>query len=183
MALNATVFKAELNVADMDRHYYADHSLTVARHPSETDERMMVRLLAFALHAHERLEFGRGIGAADLEADLWLRDLTGRVDTWIDVGLPDEKRVLKACGQSEHVIVYAYGGRSAELWWSKARAELERSRNLTVYALARETCDAITAMVEPRMELQLLVQEGELWLACGDARVSVVRETWRAEPA
>ena len=181
MALNATVFKAELNVADMDRHYYADHSLTVARHPSETDERMMVRVLAFALHAHERLEFGRGIGATELEADLWLRDLTGRVDTWIDVGLPDEKRVRKACGQSAHVIVYAYGGRGAELWWSKAKSELARSRNLTVYALSRETTDAITAMVEPRMELQLLVQEGERWLACGDQRVKLEREEWRTE--
>ncbi len=181
MALNATVFKAELNVADTDRHYYADHSLTVARHPSETDERMMVRVLAFALHAHERLEFGRGIGATDLEADLWLRDLTGRVDTWIDVGLPDEKRVRKACGQAAHVIVYAYGARTAELWWAKAAPELARSRNLTVYALSRETCDAITALVQPRMELQLLVQEGEMWLSCGDARVKVEREAWRGE--
>lgn len=180
MALGATVFKADLNVADMDRFYYADHALTIARHPSETDERMMVRVLAFALHAHERLEFGRGIGVTD-EADVWLRDLTGRVDTWIDVGLPDEKRIRKACGQSEHVIVYAYGGRAAELWWSKAHVELERSRNLTVYALSRATTDAVTAMAQSRMELQLLVQEGEMWIAGGDSRVPVERETWKRE--
>lgn len=180
MALGATVFKADLNVADMDRFYYADHALTIARHPSETDERMMVRVLAFALHAHERLEFGRGIGVTD-EADVWLRDLTGRIDTWIDVGLPDEKRIRKACGQSEHVIVYAYGGRAAELWWSKAHVELERSRNLTVYALSRATTDAVTAMAQSRMELQLLVQEGEMWIAGADSRVPVERETWKSE--
>lgn len=177
MALNATICKVELNVADMDRFYYADHSLTIARHPSETEERMMVRVLAFALHAHERLEMGRGIGTVE-EADLWQRDLTGRIELWIDLGLPDDKRVRKACGQSDQVIVYAYGGRSAELWWSKVQGELNRSRNLTVYALSRETTDAMTAMVQPRMELQLLVQEGDLWLACGDARVHVQRETW-----
>jgi uncharacterized protein YaeQ len=177
MALNATIFKVELNVADMDRFYYADHSLTIARHPSETDERMMVRILAFALHAHERLEFGRGIGVVE-EADLWQRDLTGRIETWIDVGLPDDKRVRKASGQSEQVIVYAYGGRSAELWWGKLKSELARCRNLTVYAIPRETTDAMVAMAQPRMELQLLVQEGDLWLACGDARVHVQRETW-----
>jgi uncharacterized protein YaeQ len=178
VALNATIFKVELNVADMDRFYYADHSLTIARHPSETDERMMVRVLAFALHAHERLEMGRGIGMAE-EADLWQRDLTGRIEKWIDVGLPDDKRVRKASGQSEQVIVYAYGGRSAELWWGKLKSELARCRNLTVYALSRETTEAITAMAQPRMELQLLVQEGDLWLACGDRRVLVVRETWQ----
>ena len=110
MAISATIYRANLNVADMDRHYYADHALTLARHPSETDERMMVRLLAFAFHAHERLEFGRGIGTAD-EPDLWQRDLTGRVELWIEVGQPDDRRVRKACGLADRVVIYSYGGR------------------------------------------------------------------------
>ena len=115
MALKATIFKADLQIADMDRHYYGDHALTIARHPSETDERMMVRLLAFALHAHDMLAFGRGLSADD-EPDLWQKDLTGAIDLWIDVGQPDEKRMLKACGRSSRVVVYStaaaatYGG-------------------------------------------------------------------------
>jgi uncharacterized protein YaeQ len=99
MALKSTIFKAELSVADMDRNYYGDHALTIARHPSETDERMMVRVLAFALHAHERLEFGRGLSTDD-EPDLWQRDLTGAIERWIDVGLPDEQDLRKACGRA-----------------------------------------------------------------------------------
>ena len=120
MALKATVFKADLSVADIDRGYYRDHALTLARHPSETDERMMVRLLAFALHADDALAFGRGLSAED-EADLVRRDLTGAVELWIDVGLPDERDLRKACGRSPEVHVYAYGGRACALWWEKAR--------------------------------------------------------------
>ena len=158
MALTATIFKADLNVADLDRHYYADHALTLARHPSETDERMMVRALAFALHAHDRLEFGRGIGVAD-EPDLWLRDLTGRVELWIDVGLPDERRLRKACGLADRAVVYAYGGRNVELWWSKSEADLARCRNLEIILLALETTQALAGIAERRMNLQLTQQQ------------------------
>ena len=98
MAAKSTIFKATLQISDMDRHYYQEHSLTIARHPSETDERMMVRLLAFSLNAHERLEFGRGLSTED-EADLWQKDLTGDIEHWIDVGMPDERLVRKACGR------------------------------------------------------------------------------------
>ena len=105
MALKATIFKAELQVADIDRHYYGDHAITIARHPSETDERMMVRVLAFARHAHEVLLFGRGLSVDD-EPDLWLMDLTGAIVFWIDVGLPDEKRIRRACGRAGEVFVY-----------------------------------------------------------------------------
>ncbi len=174
MAISSTIHRVNLNVADMDRHYYADHALTVARHASETDERMMVRVLAFALHAHERLEFGRGIGTD--EPDLWQRDLTGRTERWIDVGLPDERRVRKACGQSEHVVIYAYGARATALWWAKAAPELERCRNLDVLALSDATTAALEALAERNMELQLMVQEGDAWLASGDHRIAIERE-------
>jgi uncharacterized protein YaeQ len=176
--MNATVCRAQVNVADMDRHYYADHALTVARHASETDERMMVRVLAFALHAHERLAFGRGIGTAD-EPDLWQRDLTGRTELWIDVGQPDDRRVRKACGQSERVVVYAYGGRGVDVWWAKTGGELSRFDNLEVVSLGAETTEAITAMADRNMSLQLTVQDGDAWLACGDTRVMLER-TWLA---
>lgn len=115
MALKSTVFRAELQVSDLDRHYYAAHALTLARHPSETDERMMVRLLAFALFAGERLEFGRGLSTED-EPALWRKDLTGAVELWIEVGLPDERALRRACGRAERVAVLCYGGRGADLW-------------------------------------------------------------------
>ena len=105
MALKATIFKADLQIADMDRSYYANHALTIARHPSETDERMMVRVLAFALNAHERLEFGKGLSSDDAP-DLWLKDLTGAIECWIDVGLPDERRGRGACGRAGRVARY-----------------------------------------------------------------------------
>ena len=116
MALKATVFKADIQVADMDRHHYADYSLTLARHPSETDERMMVRLLAFALFADPALAFGKGL-CVDDEPDLWQKDLTGAIERWIDVGQPDDKWVRKACGRAREVVVLAYG-RALEVWWS-----------------------------------------------------------------
>src|SRR5512139_1322479 len=142
MALKSTIFKAQLQIADMDRAVYADHTLTLARHPSETDERMMVRLLAFALHAHEYLEFGQGMTDDDA-ADLWLKDLTGAIKLWIDVGLPDEKLIRKACGRAEQVIVYAYGGRTAEMWFAQNSGQFERLSNLTVINLPLESTRAI----------------------------------------
>src|SRR5690242_18259904 len=105
MALKATIFKADLNIADMDRDYYGDHALTIARHPSETDERMMVRVFAFARHAHERLQFTKGLSADD-EPDLWQKSLSDEIELWIDVGQPDEKRVRKACNRSQRVALY-----------------------------------------------------------------------------
>ena len=130
MALKSTICKAELGIADLDRGHYRDHALTVARHPSETDERMMIRVLAFALHADDDLAFGRGLSADD-EPDLWRRDLTGAIEQWIDVGLPDERDVRKACGRAREVSVLAYGGRAVDLWWASARAKLERQERLT----------------------------------------------------
>ena len=108
MASNATIYKALLQIADMDRQHFQDHVLTLARHPSETEERMMVRVLAFALHADEALSFGRGVSTED-EPALWQRDLTGTIDLWIEIGQPDEKTLRQACGRSKQVIAYVYG--------------------------------------------------------------------------
>ena len=120
MALKATIFKASLQVSDIDRNYYGEHQLTLARHPSETDERMMMRVLAFALNAHEHLEFGKGLSDVD-EPHLCQKDLTGQIVHWIDVGLPEEKRLVRASGKAGRVTVYAYG-RGVDVWW-KANAE------------------------------------------------------------
>jgi uncharacterized protein YaeQ len=157
MALKATIFKAELSVANIDRGYYADHSLTLARHPSETDERMMVRLLAFALNAGESLRFGGGVSTED-EPALWVKDLTGAIELWIDVGLPDEREVRKACGRAREVKLYTYG-RGAPVWWEGARQTLARQDNLEVIALPVEQTRALAALAMRTMRLQCSIQE------------------------
>ena len=164
MAQNATIFKVTLEVADIDRAYYHDHALTIARHPSETDERMMVRLLAFARHAHEALAFGRGLGTDD-EPDLWRKDLTGAIDLWIDVGQPDEKRIRRACGRAEAVFVYSYGGRGADLWWEQAGAALDRAQNLTVVNLPFAATRALAKLAQRNMQLTCTIQDGQIWMA------------------
>ena len=156
----------------MGRNYYHDHSLTLARHPSETDERMMVRLLAFALHAHERLAFGQGIGSDD-EPDLWQRDLTGAIERWIDVGLPDERAVRKACGRARSVDILAYGGRAVELWWEGARARLERQEGLTVTEVPLDASRALAQLAGRSMRLQVTIQEGHVFFADGATSVPV----------
>lgn len=168
MALKSTIYKAELQIADMDRHYYGDHALTIARHPSETDERMMVRVAAFALFASERLELAKGLSDTD-EPDLWEKDLTGAIQTWIEVGQPDERRLAKASGRSERVIVIAYSGRTSQIWWDALRGKVERLRNLEVWSLAEGAGEALARLAERTMRLQLTVQDGSAWLTSANA--------------
>jgi len=175
MALRSTVFKAQVAIADMDRGYYNDHALTLARHPSETDERMLVRLLAFALNAHEDLAFGKGLSADD-EPALWRRDLTGVVELWIDVGQPAEKWIKKACGAARRVILYLYGGRTADLWWKQNSDALASLRNLTVVMLRYESPQALGKLVDRSMALQVTIQEAHLWLTDGAHAVEVVTD-------
>jgi uncharacterized protein YaeQ len=166
MASNATIYKAVLQIADMDRQYFQDHALTLARHPSETEERMMIRVLAFALHADEALSFGRGVGTED-EPALWQRDLTGAIDCWIEIGQPDEKILRQACGRSKQVIAYVYGVRGAEVWWANQRQSLDRLKNLAVTLLPMESIRALAEMARPTMELQWTIQDGHIWIADG----------------
>jgi uncharacterized protein YaeQ len=172
MAEKATIFKAELTIADMDRNHFATHALTLARHPSETDERMMVRLLAFALNADDSLAFGRGLASED-EADLTQRDLTGAIQLWIDVGLPDERSLRKASGRAGRVVVYAYGGRAVDLWWSKNRAALERLPNFSAFAVPAAASQALAGLAQRTMQLQCTVQEGHLWFSSTAETVAV----------
>jgi uncharacterized protein YaeQ len=164
LAPKSTVHRAQLQVSDMDRGYYGSHELVLAQHPSETPERLMVRLLAFALHAHERLEFGRGLSTDD-EPDLWRKDLTGLVEQWIELGQPDESRLRKACGRAREVVLVTYGGRGADLWWEKNQAALARCRNLTVLDISAQDSQALAEQLQRGMELQVLVQDGVVqWL-------------------
>ena len=166
MASNATIYRAVLQIADMDRQYFQDHALTLARHPSETEERMMVRVLAFALHADEALSFGRGVGTED-EPALWQRDFTGAIDLWIEIGQPDEKTLRQACGRSKQVTAYIYGARSAEVWWANQSSSFNRLKNLAVTLVPIEAVRALAGIVRPSMQLQWTSQDGHIWIADG----------------
>lgn len=172
MAPNATVYKVELQVSDMDRHYYAVHNITLAQHPSETDVRLMVRLLAFAFHADERLEFGRGLSNDD-EPDLWRRDYTGDIEQWIDLGQPDESRIRKACGKAQQVVVVNYSGNAAGIWWDRHAASLARLKNLTVLDFDPAAVDATVGLLQRGMRLTAMIQDRELQLMSDSDNVAL----------
>lgn len=177
MALSATVFKAELNIADMDRHYYHSHHLVLARHPSETDERMLIRLLAFALNASETLQFTKGISTDD-EPDLWQKSLSDEIELWIELGQPDEKRIRKACGRAQQVILYCYGGRTAEIWWQQNANHLQRFDNLRIYNLPKEATEALASLSQRSMQLNVSVQDGEVSVSDHQQNIDIVPEQW-----
>ncbi len=144
MAQRSSVVKVQLTLADIDHNHYDTHTLTLAQHPSETDERVMMRVLAFALNAHESitrlngagsLTFGAGLSDPD-EPDVVLRDDTGRARVWLEVGLPEEKPLMRACRQADVVRVYAYAS-SAALWWQSLARKVARCAGLEVYEVTR----------------------------------------------
>lgn len=178
MALKSTIFKANLAVADIDHSYYADHALTLARHPSENDERMMVRLIALALNAYKLqsicdgdgvLGFGAGLSNQD-DPDVSLRDFTGRTRVWIEVGQPEEKPLQKACGKADEVLLYCFS-HAAGIWWKGIENKLARLQNLQVWRIPSETSQAVAALAQRSMQLQATVQENVLML--GDGKNSI----------
>ncbi len=186
MALKSTIFKAALQVADIDHGYYADHALTLARHPSETDERMMVRLAALALQAHKlqtvcngdgTLAFGAGLSNPD-EPDVWLRDFTGQTRLWIEVGQPEDKPIIKACGKSDEVMVYCFH-HAAEVWWRGIENKLTRPQNLSVWRVPTAASQALAALAQRSMQLQATVQEGVLMMGDGANTVDIECVRWK----
>lgn len=178
MALKATIFKVDLQIADMDRHYYGDHALTIARHPSETDERMMMRVLAFACHADPALVFGKGLSSDD-EPDLWQKDLTGAIDLWVETGLPDDKRLLKASARAGRVMVYSYGS-AASIWWKQLAGKIARAKNIAVVHVPPATSQALAQLAQRTMQLQCTIQDGQIWLTgtagAVQVEITVLRE-------
>lgn len=172
MAQKATIYKVELSVSDMDRHYYETHKLTVAKHPSETDERMMVRLLAFALNAHENLEMTRGISTDD-EPDIWQKNLSGELELWVALGLPTEKVIRQSYGKSDEVIIYSYGGRTADMWWDKIKNSTTRFDNLRVVNLSQDSTGELAELANRTMKLQVNIQDGEVMVSADDSIVYI----------
>lgn len=184
MALKATIYKANLQLADMDRNVYGDHGVTIARHPSETDERMMMRVLAFALNVpadnhNGDLDFAKSLWDTD-EPDLWQKDLTGQIVHWIDVGQPDDKRMMKSSPKAERVSVYAFAS-STPVWWSGVATKITRARNLTVWQVPAEQSQALAELAQRTMQLQVTVQDGTVWIGDGQRSVEVTPE--RLNPA
>ena len=176
MALKATIYKTEMQISDLTRHHYETYLHTVAKHPSETDERMMLRLMAFALYAHEDLAFTRGL-STDTEPDLWQVSPGGEIERWIELGLPDEKRIRKACGRARQVVVVCYGERKAEPWWEKNGAALGRCNNLTVIYIP--TPEGIEKMVQRTLQLEFTIDDGHLWLNSSQGTMDIVPVTWK----
>ncbi|MCT8985890.1 YaeQ family protein [Shewanella phaeophyticola] len=176
MAAKATVFKVALQIADMDRHYYADHALTLAQHPSETDTRMMVRLLAFALNASDTLVFSKGL-CVDDEAELWDKSLSDEINLWIEFGQADEKWLRKASGRAKQVILYTYGGRSVPIWWQQNQQALSRYDNLSVVNFPEDAVKQLAVFVTRNMALQVSISEGQVWLSDNENSVLIEPES------
>jgi uncharacterized protein YaeQ len=186
MAIKSTIFKASLQIADIDHAYYADHSLTLARHPSETDERMMVRLCALALQAYKlqsvcagdgTLAFGAGLSDPD-EPDVWLRDFTNQTRLWIEVGQPEDKPLLKACGKADEVVLYCFSS-AADIWWRGMQSKLSRPQNLSVYRIASAASQALIPLAQRSMQLQATIQEGVLMLGDAARHVDIEPLRWK----
>ncbi|MEP1588579.1 MAG: YaeQ family protein [Tateyamaria sp.] len=178
MALKSTIYKVELSVSDMDRHYYETHKLTIAKHPSETDERLMVRILAFALNAHEQLEMTKGLSTDD-EPDIWQKSLSGELELWVALGLPSDKVVRQSCGKADKVIVYPYGGRTAEMWWDKIKDSTTRFGNLEVTNLPENDTLELAKLASRAMKLQVNIQDGDVMVSVDDSIVYLTPVIWK----
>lgn len=178
MAQKATIYKVELSVSDMDRHYYETHKLTVAKHPSETDERMMVRILAFAMHANEQLEMTKGLSTDD-EPDIWQKSLSGELELWVALGLPSEKIIRQSCGKAKKVVIYAYGGRTSEVWWDKVKNSTTRFDALQVTSFAEKDTLDLAKLASRAMKLQVNIQDGEVMVSADDSIVYVTPNVWK----
>lgn len=178
MALKATIYKAAVNIADMDRSFFYDANLTLAQHPSETEQRMMLRLLAWICHADENLRFTKGL-CADDEPEIWLRDDTLALKQWIELGLPDERRLKKACNQSPNVVLYVYGERAAQVWWQSMEQTLRPYRNLAVRFLDDRQLQALAAMVQRTMTLQATLQDRSVWLSDDKNNLEITFAEWQ----
>jgi uncharacterized protein YaeQ len=170
MALKATIYKSTLNIADMDQHYYAEHSLTLARHPSETEERVLVRLLTFARFAQQAPEFTKDLFETD-EPALWSKDLTGHVTLWVELGQPDDNKLRKACNRVDQVVVVSYAS-STPIWWQGIASKVARMDSLTVLQLPEDALNQLSGQVNRGMEMQINIQDAEWSVSIGGEPVS-----------
>lgn len=162
MALPATIYRANIQLADVDRSVYDTLQTTVARHPSETGERMVARLLAYALFYEPELAFTKGVSAGD-EPDLWSRGADGRIRLWIEVGLPDAERLVKASRHAERTVLIA-AGKSLPSWEQQQLPKLLNVANLTVISFEQAFITGLTATLERAINWTVTMTEGSLYV-------------------
>ncbi len=178
MAIKATIYKAEINISDMNRHYYQNHNLTLARHPSETDERLMIRIIAFALSANEDLQFTKGLSTDD-EPEIWQRNLSNEIELWIDLGQLDEKRIRKACSRAKKVCVYTYQSGSATVWWKQIENKLSRFNNLKIVHFPDDISKKLASFSNRNMQLQITIEDDEIWLSDDNGSIQIKSAQWK----
>jgi uncharacterized protein YaeQ len=175
MALKSTIIKTHLSLSDMDRHVYQDISATVAQHPSENEHRLMIRLLAYALQYQEQLEFTKGL-CADDEPEIWVKNYSDEIELWVELGLPDEKRLKKACNKAKQVVLYAYGENTQAMWWQKNQSKLASYNNLSVISLPFSATEQLATMAARSISLTITVQDAEIWVSNEQQSVHLVPE-------
>ncbi|WP_028116911.1 YaeQ family protein [Ferrimonas senticii] len=176
MALKATVFKARINLSDMDRHVYLEQPLTMARHPSETDTRLMLRVLAWSMFANERLEFSKGLCEED-EPELWQKSYSDEIELWIEMGTPDETRLRKACGRAQNVVLFAYGDNSVAVWWQKNQGKFSKLRNLSVVQINDDAAEQLAAMAARTMDLAVSISDDQVSVS-NDSAYVMIEPNW-----
>ncbi len=154
MALKPTIFKFKISLSDLNRNYYDTLNLTVAQHPSETAERMMVRVLAFCLNAQEHLEFTQGLSAID-QPDVWMHSFDGQLALWIDVGEPAVDRIKKATRIAKTVKVYSFNSKS-NVWWNQGEDQFNKHA-VAVYQFDWENIRALAALLQRTMDLSITI--------------------------
>ncbi|MCO4837408.1 MAG: YaeQ family protein [Oceanospirillaceae bacterium] len=172
MAIGATIFKANLNLSNLNSHHYADFNLTLAKHPSENETRLMCRLIAFLHAAHDDLELTKGISSVD-EPDLWQRDLSGNILHWIELGMPDEKRIRQASGKAQQVSIYTYHDNKAEIWLDKNRAGLTANKKVKVFHINVQNNADIENLLFKTMNLGCIIEEDQMHLSDENQHMSV----------
>ncbi|PSX04719.1 hypothetical protein C0W36_14930 [Photobacterium angustum] len=178
MATNATIYKVQMNVADMDRHVYLDQQHTIACHPSETLQRFMLRVVAWGLNADPNLQFTKGVSSTE-EPDLWTKSLIDDIELWVELGLPDEKRIRKASHKSEKVIIFAYGDNAASIWWQANKSKINTLDNVSVVYVCDEELQQLERVVERTMQLQLTIEGEQAWLSAANTNVTIIPEWWK----
>jgi len=177
MAIKSTVIKLDLTISDMDRDYYQQHTLTMAQHPSETEQRLILRTIAFTLFAREDLQFTKGL-SDDSQPDLWQKNLIDDIELWIDLGQPDEKRIRKACHKAKQVIIFSYGDNAAKIWWKGVEGKAKGFNNLSVYHINTEQYNALDQLMKRHLVLNASIQDAELWLSDDQTSLHITPEQW-----
>lgn len=172
MALGSSIHKVTVDLSDIDNNKYIDFSLTLALHPSETEERMMIRLLAFMFAHDENLEFSDGLNNPDLP-DIWQKNLMGDVEHWIDVGQPDEKRMRKASGRSEQVSVFTFNSYKSEFWLEKISPKIKKNKKISIYTLQVFGDLKLESLVKRTMKFNCLIEDKTIFISDQEHRIEI----------